>query len=75
MALDLSTQRVAAGIRRVKGVKRSRVGIGNWLTVDQSKKLPGASCLETIRGKRDLAILALLVVLTKTSPFQNYSAW
>jgi hypothetical protein len=59
----------------VKGVKRPGVGIGNWLTVDQSKKLPAASCLETIRGKRDRAILALLVAFTKKYPFQNYSAW
>lgn len=55
----------------MKGVKRPRVGIGNWLTVDQSKKLPGASCLETIRGERDRAILALLVAFTKKYPFQK----
>jgi hypothetical protein len=32
---------LAAGIRRVKGAKRLGARIGNWLTVDQSRSLPG----------------------------------
>jgi site-specific recombinase XerD len=52
---------LAAGIRRVKGAKRLGVRIGNWLTVDQSKTLLQTSSSETTRGKRDHAILALLV--------------
>ena len=38
----LLSPELAAGIRRVKGAKRLGVRIGNWLTVEQSKKLlPG----------------------------------
>jgi integrase len=52
---------LAAGIRRVKGAKRLGVRIGNWLTVDQSKTLLGKPGSENLRGKRDRAILALLI--------------
>jgi site-specific recombinase XerC len=51
---------LAAGIRRVKGAKRLGVRIGNWLTVDQSRVLLGKRS-ENLRGKRDRAILALLI--------------
>ena len=51
---------LAAGIRRVKGAKRLAVRIGNWLTVDQSRVLFGKP-LDSLRGKRDRAILALLI--------------
>jgi site-specific recombinase XerD len=37
------------------------VRIGNWLTVDQSRTLLGSSPSENLRGKRDRAILALLI--------------
>jgi len=52
---------LAAGIRRVKGAKRLGVRIGNWLTVDQSRALLRESQSDSLRGKRDKAILALLV--------------
>ncbi len=52
---------LAAGIRRVKGAKRLGVRIGNWLTVDQSKTLLGEPPTDNLRGKRDRAILALLI--------------
>jgi site-specific recombinase XerD len=52
---------LAAGIRRVKGAKRLGVRIGNWLTVDQSKTLLGELPSDDLRGKRDRAILALLI--------------
>jgi integrase len=52
---------LAAGIRRVKGAKRLGVRIGNWLTVEQSKTLLRKSPSENLRGKRDRAILALLI--------------
>src|SRR5437588_10349616 len=51
----------AAGISRVKGAKRLGVRIGNWLTVDQSKTLLGETSSGSLRGKRDRAILALLI--------------
>jgi site-specific recombinase XerD len=52
---------LAAGIRRVKGAKRLGVRIGNWLTVDQSETLLGGPPADHVRGKRDRAILALLI--------------
>jgi len=57
----LLSPELAAGIRRVKGAKRLGVRIGNWLSIDQSRTLLQTSCLETTRGKRDRAILALLI--------------
>jgi len=45
----------------VKGAKRLGVRIGNWLTLDQSKTLLRESPPSSLRGKRDRAILALLV--------------
>src|SRR6202043_1150757 len=52
---------LAAGIRRVKGAKRLGARIGNWLTVDQSRSLLGDPLSGSLRGKRDRAILALLI--------------
>jgi site-specific recombinase XerD len=52
---------LAARIRRVKGAKRLGVRIGNWLTVGQSKTLLGGTPADDLRGKRDRAILALLI--------------
>src|SRR5437899_4917743 len=52
---------LAAGIGRVKGAKRLGVRIGNWLTVDQSKTLFRGLRAECLRGKRDRAILSLLI--------------
>src|SRR5258708_13333035 len=52
---------LAAGIRRVKGAKRLGARIGNWLTVDQSRTLLGEPPSRSLRGKRERAILALLI--------------
>jgi site-specific recombinase XerD len=62
----LLSPELAAGIGRVKGAKRLGVRIGNWLTVEQSKSLlaePQGDSLrgDSLRGKRDRAILALLI--------------
>jgi site-specific recombinase XerD len=57
----LLSPELAAGIRRVKGAKRLGIRIGNWLTIDQSRKLLQSLSLEAARGKRDRAILALLI--------------
>jgi site-specific recombinase XerD len=51
----------AAGIRRVKGVKKLGVRLGNWLTADQSQALWQAPDQEHLKGKRDRALLALLI--------------
>ena len=56
----LLSPELAAGIRRVKGAKRLGVRIGNWLTIDQSRTLL-AEPANSLRGKRDRAILALLI--------------
>jgi site-specific recombinase XerD len=57
----LLSPELAAGIGRVKGAKRLGVRIGNWLTVEQSRTLLAESGAGGLRGKRDRAILALLI--------------
>ncbi len=57
----LLSPELAAGIRRVKGVKRLGVKIGNWLTVEQGKRLLESPRGNTLRGKRDRAVLAVLL--------------
>jgi integrase len=57
----LLSPELAGGIRRVKGAKRLGVRIGYWLTVEQSKQLLRSLPADTVRGKRDRAILALLL--------------
>ena len=52
---------LAAGIRRVKGVKKLGFRLGNWLTPEQAKSLLQAPDTSTLRGKRDRALLAMLV--------------
>jgi len=57
----LLSPELSAGIRRVKGAKPLGVRIGNWLTVEQSRTLLGGSPSDSLRSKRDRAILALLL--------------
>ena len=52
---------LAAGIRRVKGVKKLGVRLGNWLTAEQGQALWQAPDREKLKGKRDRALLALLL--------------
>jgi site-specific recombinase XerD len=52
---------LAAGIRRVKGVKKHGVRIGNWLTAEQGKRLLAAFDNGCLRGKRDYAMVAVLL--------------
>jgi site-specific recombinase XerD len=52
---------LAAGIRRVKGVKKLGVRLGNWLTAEQAHALWQAPDRERLKGKRDRALLALLL--------------
>lgn len=52
---------LAAGIRRVKGVKKLGVRLGNWLTAEQSQALWQAPDAERLKGKRDRALLAVLL--------------
>jgi integrase len=48
-------------IRRVKGVRRIGVRMGNWLTAEQSKRLLAGADRESLRGKRNYAMLAMLI--------------
>ena len=57
----LLSPELAAGIRRVKGAKRIGVRLGNWLSADQVKTLMRMPNGATMRGKRDRAMLAILV--------------
>ena len=57
----LLSPELAAGIRRVKEVRRIGVRVGNWLTVEQSKRLLGSASRTSLRGKRNCAMLAMLV--------------
>ena len=57
----LLSPELAAGIRRVKGVRRLGVRLGNWLSAEQGKRLLQESEPEGLRGKRNHAMLALLI--------------
>ena len=52
---------LAAGIRRVKGVKKLGVRLGNWLTAEQGQALWQTPDRQRLKGKRDRALLALLL--------------
>jgi site-specific recombinase XerD len=57
----LLSQDLAAGIRRVKGLKKLGVRIGNWLTADQGRALCQAPDTNRLKGKRDRAMLSILI--------------
>src|SRR5215472_15110510 len=52
---------LAVGIRRVKGVKKLGIRLGNWLTAEQGNALWQAPDRLRLKGKRDRALLALLL--------------
>jgi site-specific recombinase XerD len=52
---------LVTGIRRVKGVKQLGRKIGNWLTGNQAQELLNAVSQNTLRGRRDGAMLGLLL--------------
>ncbi len=52
---------LAAGIRRVKGVEKLGIRLGNWLTAEQGNALWQAPDRHRLKGKRDRALLALLL--------------
>ena len=57
----LLSPELAAGIRRVKGVRRTGVRLGNWLTVEQGRRLLACSNNPSLREKRNYAMLAMLI--------------
>ncbi len=52
---------LAAGIRRVKGVRKLGIRLGNWLTSEQAQSLWRAPDCQSLKGIRDRALLALLL--------------
>ena len=57
----LLSPELATGTRRVKGVKKLGVRLGNWLTAEEARRLWQAPDANTLKGKRDRAILAVLL--------------
>jgi len=57
----LLSPELAAGISRVKGVKQLGCRSGNWLSTEQSSEVLKQSCGNTMRAKRDYAMLAMLL--------------
>ena len=57
----LLTPDLAAGIKRAKGPKNLGVRLGNWLTVEQAKALCQVPDPNTLKGKRDRALLGVLL--------------
>ena len=52
---------LARGIDNARNVKQEGIRIGNWLTSDKASELLNAPDPDTLGGKRDRAILALLI--------------
>jgi site-specific recombinase XerD len=57
----LLSPELAAGIRRVKGSKKLGMRLGNWLTADEARTLWQLPDAYMLKGKRDRAILAVLL--------------
>jgi site-specific recombinase XerD len=57
----LLSPELAASIRRVKGVKKLGVRLGNWLSATKARALWQSPNAETLKGKRDRAIIAVLL--------------
>ncbi len=58
---------LAAGIRRVKGVKKLGVRLGNWLTAEQGQALWQAPDCGQMKGQRDRALCASARLRTSTA--------
>ena len=56
----LLSPELAAGISRVKGVKQLGFRSGNWLSAEQSSEVLKRARVDTMRAKRDCAMLAML---------------
>src|SRR5271169_6946072 len=57
----LLSPELAASIRRVKGARKLGVRLGNWLTTDEARRFWQSPSPDTIKGRRDRAILAILL--------------
>jgi site-specific recombinase XerD len=56
----LLSPELAAGISRVRGVKQLGFRSGNWLSAEQSSEVLNHAWGDTMRAKRDYAMLAML---------------
>ena len=52
---------LAAGVLRLQGAKVRGVRVGNWLSLRQTQALLDAPSTATVKGRRDRAILAVLL--------------
>ena len=52
---------LASAICRIKGVRQRGIRIGNWMTLLQAEQLLSAPDTTTLKGKRDRALLSVLV--------------
>jgi integrase len=59
--VGLLSPELAAGIRRVKGVRRIGVRLGNWLTPEQGRRLLECATPSSPRELRDQAMVAMLI--------------
>jgi hypothetical protein len=66
----LLSPELAAGIRRVKGVKQLGSRSGNWLNHEQAKLLLEKADGEGLRNIRDVAMIAIL--LSRCTKFPEY---
>ena len=57
----LLSPELAAGIRRVKGVKQLGCRVGNWLNRDQARLLLEKADGESVRCTRDVAMVSILL--------------
>ena len=57
----LLSPELAAGIRRVKGVKKLGVRLGDWLTAEEARRFWQAPDVSTLKGKSDSAMLATVL--------------
>ena len=53
----LLSPELAAGISRVKGVGQLGFRAGNWWTLQQCSEVPKQAAAQTLRAKRDYAML------------------
>src|SRR5438309_10025263 len=58
----LLSPELAAGIKRVRGVKQLGVRLGNWLTAEEGRALMNAPTSESLTGNIDRPILPVLFV-------------
>jgi site-specific recombinase XerD len=52
---------VASAIGRVKGIRHQGVRTGNWLTADQAERLVNSPDINTLKGRRDRALLTVMI--------------